>query len=251
MSYPYLDFLKRVHEQLQPRAYLEIGVRSGSSLAQARCRSVGIDPAYLLTAELDCSVSLFRTTSDEYFTRPEPLAPTDGQRFDLAFIDGMHLFEYALRDFINTERHCSRRAVVVFDDILPRTVDQAARIRHTLAWTGDVYPLLEVFARYRPDLVVVPVDTAPTGLLLVFGADPENTVLADNYSQIMAEFRRPDPQPVPPELLDRLTVVPPARMLASSVWQTLAEAPDDDSDLDSRVRDIIAGELGIGFLARR
>ena len=54
-----------------------------------------------------------------------------GTTLDLAFIDGMHLFEYALRDFINVERFADWSSVIVFDDMLPRNVDEAARDRHT------------------------------------------------------------------------------------------------------------------------
>lgn len=240
----YLDFLPGVHERLAPSTYLEIGIRNGVSLSLARCRRVGIDPAYNLTAEIDGDLALFRTTSDEYFNRPDPLAPTGGRPFDLAFIDGLHLFEFALRDFINTERHCSPRSVIVFDDVLPRDVDEAARVRHTMSWTGDVYPVIEVLARYRPELVVVPVGTQPTGLLVVLGLDPSNTVLTDNYDAIMAEFRRPDPQPVPPELLDRLSIVPPHRVLAAPFWQALRDAPADAGP--EQVRALLT-EAGIGL----
>ena len=84
-----------------------------------------------MTAQLDGDIALIRTTSDEYFARPDPLAVTGGRRLDLVFIDGLHLFEFALRDLINTERHCSPTSVIIFDDVLPRTVDEAARVRHT------------------------------------------------------------------------------------------------------------------------
>ena len=72
-------------------------------------------------------MQLFRTTSDEYFARPDPLAPLGGLPFDLAFIDGLHLFEFALRDFINAERGSRPGAVILFDDILPRKVVEASR----------------------------------------------------------------------------------------------------------------------------
>jgi predicted O-methyltransferase YrrM len=220
----YLTFLESVHRQLAPERYLEIGVRNGVSLSLARCRAVGIDPAFSITAELDGDVALFRTSSDEFFARRNPLAATGGLPFDLCFIDGLHLFEFALRDFINAERHSAAKSVIIFDDVLPRSVDEAARVRHTNAWTGDVYPIIEVLARYRPELTVLPVGTHPTGLLLVMGLNPGNTVLADNYPRIVAEFRRPDPQPVPASLMDRLTVMPPQRVLDSSFWSVLSSA---------------------------
>jgi hypothetical protein len=246
----YYAFLAELHRRLAPRAYLEIGMREGGSLAQSRCRSVGIDPAYAITYELDTDVALFRTTSDEYFTRPDPLAPTGGAPFDLTFIDGLHLFEYALRDFLNAERHSSPRGVIVFDDVLPRSVDEAARQRHTHGWTGDVYGMLEVLARYRPDLVVVPVDTRPTGLLLVTALDPASTVLTDSFDEILAEYRRPDPQPVPPFLLDRLTVLPPERLLESDLLEVLARGADPavaDGDLRRRIAQSVERTLGRDF----
>jgi hypothetical protein len=220
----YLSFLQSVHRQLAPERYLEIGVRNGASLSLAQCRAVGIDPAFSITAELDGDVALFRMSSDEYFARADPLAATGGLPFDLSFIDGLHLFEFSLRDFINAERHSSAKSLIIFDDVLPRSVDEAARVRHTTAWTGDVYSIIEVLARYRPELSVIPVGTRPTGLLLVMGLDPANTVLTDNYSQIVAEFRRPDPQPVPAAVLDRLTAAPPQRVLDSRFWSVLSSA---------------------------
>jgi hypothetical protein len=246
----YYAFLAELHRRLAPRAYLEIGIREGGSLAQATCRSVGIDPAYAITAELDADVALFRTTSDEYFARPDPLAATGGAPFDLTFIDGLHLFEFALRDFVHAERHSSRRGVIVFDDVLPRSIDEAARQRHTGGWTGDVYGMLEVLAEYRPDLVVVPVGTRPTGLLLVTALDPADTTLADHFEEILTRFRRPDPQPVPPLLLDRLTVMPPLRLLESDLLEVLAGvsgSADADPDVRGLIAESVVRSLGPAF----
>jgi hypothetical protein len=245
----YLDFLARVHARHRPEHYLEIGVRFGHSLALATCPSVGIDPAYLIEAELSGEVHLQRTTSDEYFTRPDPLAVTGGEPFDLAFIDGMHLFEFALRDFINTEENCHPWSVVIFDDVLPRSAPQAARERHTGSWTGDVFPLIEVLRRYRPELVTVLVDTAPTGLMFVLGLDPSNRTLRDSYDEIMREFRRPDPQTVPQELLDRGAVQTPQRVLDAGFWDVLRDqrARPDRPDFRHRLREQLALDLGAAY----
>jgi hypothetical protein len=245
----YYDFLRQVHARLSPQAYLEVGIRNGGSLALSRCRSVGIDPAFNIRAELDGDYAIFRTTSDEYFARPDPLAATRGTPFDLAFIDGLHLFEFAFRDFVNAERHSSPHGVIVFDDVLPRTIDEAARQRHTVSWTGDVYPMLAVLARYRPDLVVVPVQTQPTGLLIVTGLDPHSTVLADAYDEILADFRHPDPQPVPDAVLDRLAVLPPELLLESDLLDVLAAGRGQSSaDLRPQIAESVGRTLGRGFV---
>lgn len=245
----YLNFLTQVHERLQPRNYLEVGIRNGGSLALSRCRSVAIDPAYSITAELNAPVSLFRTSSDEYFAREDPLLPTGGRPFDLAFIDGLHLFEFALRDLINAERHASSRSMIIFDDVLPRTIDEAARVRHTTAWTGDVYSILGVIAKYRPELSVITIGTRPTGLLMITGLDPANTVLSDHYAEILLEFRHADPQPVPQYLLDRLTIASPEKVLDSGLLELLAGADPSvtPDELRPRLTAVIESTLGRAY----
>ena len=247
----YLSFLRKVHRLLAPERYLEIGIRSGTSLALARCRAVGIDPSFAIKAEINCDVALFRTTTDEYFARDQPLWPTGGKPFDLVFIDGLHLVEFALRDFIYAERYSSARSLIILDDVLPRTVDEAARVRHTTAWTGDVYRITAVLAKYRPELTVIPVATTPTGLLLVMGLDPHNTVLADNYDAILAEFRSVDPQPVPADLLDRWGVAAPRRVLEADFWSVLSTAPLESSPQDVRPKlaQRVSTSLGPAFAA--
>jgi hypothetical protein len=218
----YLEFLQPLHELLTSPAYLEIGVRHGDSLALAPGAAVGVDPFLDLRTELPAGVRLFEETSDEYFDRRDPLEPLDGRRIGLSFIDGMHLAEFALRDFINVERHSAWSGAIVFDDILPRTVDEAARDRITRAWTGDVYKLLGVLARHRPDLICLRIGTEPTGLLLVVGLDPTSRVLAERYDDIVRELVTPDPQVVPTDVLERHGVLDPQAVLDASFWALLA-----------------------------
>jgi hypothetical protein len=230
-----------VHEVLEPPTYLEIGIRHGDSLALAKARSVGIDPAYKLRTALPAGAALFRETSDEYFDRPDPIAPFAGQRIALGFIDGMHLIEYALRDFVNVERHAAWTSVVVFDDIYPRNVQMAARNRKTRLWTGDVYKMPAILARHRPDLICLRVDTSPTGLLLVLGLDPGNSVLEERYDEIVLGTVTPDPQPVPPEVLERQEAIDPETVLSASFWSVLRDARDR----------AVARRRGLGELRRR
>src|SRR3954468_6481828 len=226
VAYPgvyYLDFLRQGHELLAPPTYLEIGVRNGDSLALAHSASVGIDPAYRLRATPPPNTKLFRQTSDDYFERPDALVTLGGRPVAFSFIDGMHLAEFALRDFVNVERHAHWTGVVVFDDILPHDVEMAARDRQTRAWTGDVYKLLAVFAEHRPDLVCLRIGTDPTGLLMVLGLDPDSRVLADRLDAITRSLVTPDPQSVPADVLERRGVIEPEAMLAASFWSVLRD----------------------------
>ena len=238
------EFLRELHKVSANRNYLEIGVNDGRSLCLSRVPSVAIDPAFKVVEELKCDLHLVKATSDDFFARKNPLKHLKSGRhplknirrgraltgywrrttLDLSFIDGMHLFEYVLRDFINVEKHSDWSSVIVVDDMLPRDVDEAARKRHTNAWTGDVYKLTEVLARYRPDLACVLVDTEPTGQLVVFGADPDNTVLKDKYDEIMAEYLVEDPQKVPEAILERSGAVSPRSLVQAGFWAPLVKA---------------------------
>ncbi len=201
--------------------------------------SIAIDPAFKVTVEIRADVHLVRATSDDFFARPDPLGhfrgrdlpPLDNDpdavpAIDLAFIDGMHLFEFALRDFMNVERFAAPASVILFDDVLPRSVDEAARNRVSRAWAGDVYKVIAVLRRYRPDLIVIPVDSKPTGLVVVLAPDSTSTVLRDAYDEILAANVVDDPQPVPGAILRREGAVDPEALAASAVWPAIVEARD-------------------------
>jgi SAM-dependent methyltransferase len=185
-SMPYLEFIAKVHELLEPNSYFEIGVREGNSAALAQCAAIGVDPASAITQELPSTFTLFPLLSDEFFEE----LPEAFEQPDLEFIDGMHLFEYVLRDFINVEKNASHHSVIIIDDIFPYTEAQASRERKTKAWMGDVWKIKECLAIYRPDLICISVDTYPSGLLLVFGADNANTVLTEKYNEIVKRFTK-------------------------------------------------------------
>jgi len=234
------DFLSAVHELIAPRSYVEIGVDDGRGLARARTRTIGVDPAFHVTRELTCDLKLVRATSDDFYARPDALDHFPEGVVDFTFIDGMHLFEFALRDFMNAERTSTPTSVIIFDDMLPRSAAEAARKRHTSAWAGDVCWVTPVLERYRPDLTIVPLDTTPTGLLLVLGLDPTNTVLRDHYDEILAEFVKDDPQVLTPEIEHRTTAADPAKVLASSVWADLVAARNSGGGTPDSVAELTA-----------
>jgi hypothetical protein len=218
------EFLEGVHRLYQPRTYLEVGIRTGASLGLSRVPSIAIDPDFEITTALHCDVEVVKATSDDFFAGAEPLRHLPQGRIDLGFIDGMHLLEFALRDFINVERHADWTSVIVIDDALPRNVTEASRDRVSAAWTGDVFKIATVLREHRPDLLVLAVDSEPTGVLCVFGADPDSTVLRDRYDEIIREQVRPDPQWVPESVLARTESVDGDALLAGDFWAELRDA---------------------------
>ena len=223
------ELLEGLHKKTRPRTYLEIGIRTGRSMVLSRCRSIGVDPLFKIDNPIHCDVQLIKATSDDFFAGDEPMAHFDGVPVDLAFIDGMHLSDFALRDFSNIEPFMADTGVVVIDDVLPRNGLEAARDRKTEPWTGDVYKVVEILRRRRPDLVVLIVNTAPTGTAVIVGVDQASTILNDAYREEEPYLLRPDPQTPPQEYMDRSISIEPDVLLESPVWEQLVAIRDGAS----------------------
>ena len=105
-------------------------------------------------------------------------AELGGLPVDLAFIDGMHHFEYALRDFAYLERCCARSSTILIHDCFPLDRETAERDRRPFFWSGDVWRLVVLLKKYRPDLTIHTIGTPPTGLGMVRNLDPDFTLPA-------------------------------------------------------------------------
>jgi hypothetical protein len=187
----YLALLERLHERLRPRTYVEIGVYMGRSLGRVQpgTRSIGIDPdPSVEDPSVEEATKIFRVASDDFFREHDLQSELGGLPVDFAFIDGMHLFEFVLRDFMNLERYCNEHSVIVFHDCYPRERVHAERQPETAVWCGDVWKLIPCLREQRPDLNVAAIDVAPQGMGIVTGLDPNSSVLSDSYDEIEARY---------------------------------------------------------------
>lgn len=204
----YKRFLRQVHEIANPRDYLEIGVRNGNSLALARCNAVGVDPALRIKGEMPETVSLLQMKSDDYFHQL-----SDRIKYDMVFVDGMHLFEFAFRDVCNASRHLRDGGLIFMDDVLPGNQDMALRERITTDWTGDVWKVVEVVRNKMPEVNVLFIDTAPTGLALFYGDKLHNlSSLLDQHDDLVDLYAN-DNHTVPESYISRTQAVPAAEAL--------------------------------------
>lgn len=219
---PKHTLLAWLHRQLQPALYVEIGVDEGVSLACATGPAIGVDPRpqLRLSVEPRPSARIVTSSSDAFFTAQAStlLQPPP----ELAFIDGMHLFEFALRDLIHVERHMAPWGLVVIDDIYPCHPAQACRRRRTGSWTGDVWKLLPLLRAHRPDLTLVCLNAHTTGLLLIAGLDASTTRLSSVYPEMVRHYR-PIAEP-PAQVLERSGAIPSHHPLVPELLQLLREA---------------------------
>lgn len=187
---PHIPSLRRIHAAVRPRTYLEIGVREGASLALAAAGTVcvGVDPEPRVPQDLARRCHLERMTSAAFFSGPRATDLLRARRVDLAFIDGLHLFEAALRDFRDLEAFATPQTLVVVHDCLPRDAATSARRRTTRFWTGDVWKLVPALREARPDLRITLVDVAPSGLCLISGLRPGDDSLRAAYRGLLERY---------------------------------------------------------------
>jgi hypothetical protein len=120
---------------------------------------VGVDPDPKVDlAHVPDGISIYRVTSDEYFE-----AFGAGATFDLAFLDGLHLFEQTYRDVINTLASIPSGPVLI-DDTVPTSERSAMRDRPRAmklaaadgeqlgSWHGDVWKTVIALSRLHPEL---------------------------------------------------------------------------------------------------
>jgi Methyltransferase domain len=202
--------LERVHAHLRPRTYLEIGVSRGDSirLAAPGTRAIGVDPEPEVVFPLGPNVSVVEETSDDFFAGRDVRAELGGLPVELAFIDGMHRFEFALRDFMNIEALCTPTSTILVHDVYPIDERTAARERVTGFWSGDIWRLVLLLRKHRPDLVVRTIAAPPTGLAVVRSLDPQSTYIRDRLDGLVAEYLAVDFRALASGKAEQLAVVP-------------------------------------------
>jgi len=198
------EFLAQLHDLLRPKVYLEIGVHTGQSLrlAQFSEHAFGVDPNPMVGQPPANSV-IMPMTSDEFFEKRRFFLPP----INLAFIDGMHLFENALTDFYNTEQRMAPGGVIVLDDVLPYNQAIAERVQPPGDWTGDVWKVWYALQVQRPDLEAYLVNTEPTGTMVIINPEPGYSWDPDTFW----DWSTGDT--VPPAILNRVFAVTPADIL--------------------------------------
>ena len=198
----YLETLRDLASQLQPSLYFEIGTHTGQSLASVACDAVCVDPRFLITTDVigrRRNTHFYQGTSDEFFADRRLAGRLLEDGIDLAFLDGLHLYEALLSDFINTERMSAPQSVILLHDCLPLNARMAERERRFGGedepeairdfWTGDVWKVVVILKACRPDLTLRYIDCPPTGLVLCGGLDPSDTTLRDAYGDLVAAYR--------------------------------------------------------------
>lgn len=186
----YRAWLKRLHEALSPKVYVEIGIEAGASLrlAQPPTQAFGIDPNPQVTGiPWQTDTRCYALTSDAFFADPACIASLPGP-IDFAFIDGDHHFDAVLRDIAHLEPLMAPDGVIALHDTFPVNALTADPVRQTGFYSGDGWKAVLGLRAVRPDIQILTIPTAPTGLTLLTGFDPASRLLQDRLPALIEAY---------------------------------------------------------------
>lgn len=159
--------VNRIAEFVGAKSYLEIGVAKGKTFLEVRIpHKVAVDPKFRFeTAPHRTENVVFHETTSDAFFAQHPKS----EKFDVIFIDGLHVFDQALRDFRNSLEVSHDRTVWLIDDVVPvdeySAMTDAKKARELRwqtgntsgAWHGDVYKVIYAIHDLHPEFSFVTV----------------------------------------------------------------------------------------------
>ena len=176
-----LQVIQRIIDKISAKTYIEIGVGYGEILLNVKAESkVGVDPQYYFSRKKNIKLKLgidkeqmFKMTSDLFFEKHAADVFQNG--IDVAFVDGMHTYKYALRDVENCLKYLNEGGVIVVHDCNPLNFAIAYPINESYAemqplidnleipgyngqWLGDVWKTLAHLRIAHKDLNIFTLD---------------------------------------------------------------------------------------------
>ena len=124
-----LDIIERFIKKNNYISYLEIGCCKNEVFSKINIKKVGVDPN---------SGGTVRLTSDDFFK-------TNKEKFDLVFIDGLHVYDQVKQDIINSLEVLNNNGVILIHDCLPEKIWEQNVPRMNGAWSGDVWKVIPFF----------------------------------------------------------------------------------------------------------
>lgn len=168
------DIINKLINTFNYKSYLEIGVSCGDNFREVNCNyKIGVDP---VAGEYVTHVM----TSDEYFSN---LLPDD--KFDIIFIDGLHLWEQCYRDIENSLNHLSPNGVIICHDMNP--LEEMYQTRNNVSsdfWNGDVWKAFVKVRMEHNNLFTCMIEDCDFGLGVITWGNQEAITLDKNFDEL-------------------------------------------------------------------
>jgi predicted O-methyltransferase YrrM len=131
------------------KSYLEIGVNTPSQPGY-NWDGVNIELKHGVDPNVDTT---FKMESDIFFKNH------NNRKYDIIFVDGLHIFEQAYRDIINSLNVLEDGGVIVVHDCNPITEITQRVVRASDAWHGDVWKAIVKLRIENNDISIHTIDT--------------------------------------------------------------------------------------------
>ncbi|MGH2646222.1 MAG: class I SAM-dependent methyltransferase [Ginsengibacter sp.] len=171
--------------------YLEIGVFNGHVFFRVKSAfKIAVDPEFQFDALRKIGKTVinpynlfnkyFSKTSDDFFAEDAPGVLAQ-KKIDIALVDGMHEYGYALRDVENMLTYLSEDGVIIMHDCNPATKEAGRSYEEWKAagstgqWNGDVWKAIVHLRSLRKDIDVFVLD-CDYGLGIISRRKPENNL---------------------------------------------------------------------------
>ncbi|MEP7253382.1 MAG: class I SAM-dependent methyltransferase [Ginsengibacter sp.] len=122
----------------------------------------------------------FSKTSDDFFAQDAPKIFAN-KKIDIALVDGMHEYKYALRDVESILKYLSDDGVIIMHDCNPVTKEAARSYKEwnaagsTGQWNGDVWKAIMHLRSFRNDIDVFVVN-CDFGLGIITKKKPQDNL---------------------------------------------------------------------------
>lgn len=188
----------RIAELVNAKAYLEVGVALGRTFRFLDFpRKVGVDPNFKFDYEAHRrdGIDFFEMTSDDYFSDK-----AGSDKFDIIFLDGLHVFAQTYRDFENSIAHAHDRTVWLIDDVVPSDElsslpnrGEVRRRRREMGiesgvWHGDIYKVMFAIHDFHPEYSFVTIKGGGNPQSIVWKAKRENVIPALGSMQAIEQL---------------------------------------------------------------
>lgn len=145
------------------KSYLEIGVRDIDDCFDKIVCPIknSVDPGH----ELINNFAEYKYTSDTFFTLLDnnELNISSTYKWDIIFIDGLHISTQVFNDIVNSFNHLSENGIIILHDCNPPELWHAREDYYVdgvpFDWNGTVWKTIYKLRATRPDLFVCTVDT--------------------------------------------------------------------------------------------
>lgn len=148
------DIINHIIEVKKYSSYLEIGVNDGTNFNKIKCQSkIGIDINPIFKN------ATYIKHSDDFFKELD-----ENKKFDIIFIDGLHLDFQVDKDIQNSLKHLSNDGTIILHDCNPPSKEYAGLEPIFIPpingnWNGTVYLSLIKLRLYYDNIQLVTVDT--------------------------------------------------------------------------------------------